>query len=199
MIELVVPEESRFEIDKLIEENRAWLEDKHSEALDYRNKIPERDFRPGGEINVLGEEKEIVIEKRRGREVNEDIIIPEHLASSSLEIQIEKALKEYARKIFSSKASQYAGELGVNFNDLYVRDQSTRWGSCSSRDNLNFNWRLVLGPEKVLDYVVAHEVAHLKHGDHSDSFWNTVEDLYPEYREAEAWLNENSARLEWKK
>jgi predicted metal-dependent hydrolase len=76
-----------------------------------------------------------------------------------------------------------------------MRDQSTRWGSCSSARTLNFNWRLVLAPDFVLDYVAAHEVAHIVEMNHSPAFWRTVARTLPDYGRGQAWLKANGAGL----
>jgi hypothetical protein len=88
-----------------------------------------------------------------------------------------------------------AAELGVEVNRIQIRDQRTRWGSCSPAGNLSFNWRLVLAPFEVLDYVVVHEVCHLREANHSRRFWRLVESRRPEWREQKAWLNEHGAEL----
>lgn len=83
----------------------------------------------------------------------------------------------------------------MTFGGITVRDQKTRWGSCSARGNLNFNWRLILAPEPVLDYVVIHELAHRKEMNHSKQFWDIVEAMMPDYRTQRQWLKEHGDQL----
>lgn len=106
----------------------------------------------------------------------------------------EYKYREEARRRCSVKATEYAKNLGVAYNQIRIKDQHTRWGSCSTKHNLNFNWRLVLMPEYILDYVVAHEVAHLIEMNHSAKFWKVVETLYPDWQEARAWLKSNGQK-----
>ena len=88
-----------------------------------------------------------------------------------------------------------AERLGVSFREIAVRDQRTRWGSCSSRGTLSFNWRLALAPPEVLEYVVVHELCHLRVHDHSRRFWSLLESVRPSYRAERLWLREHGAEL----
>ena len=88
-----------------------------------------------------------------------------------------------ARKIFPERVTYFAERMGVTYNRITIREQKTRWGSCSSAGNLNFNWKLVLMPPELLDYVVVHELAHRKEMNHSPRFWAVVQKELPDYRE----------------
>ena len=100
-----------------------------------------------------------------------------------------------ARDIFTRKTAYYARIMGVSYGRIAIREQKTRWGSCSSKGNLNFNWRLILVPEEVLDYVVVHELAHRREMNHSKAFYAIVESVLPEYRQARRWLREHGDSL----
>jgi len=104
-------------------------------------------------------------------------------------------LKAEARKAIMPLARDYAADLDRRVGRVTVRDTATRWGSCTARGDLSFSWRLVLAPEAVLDYVVAHEAAHLVEMNHSDRFWRLVERLMPDYRRHRAWLKRHGAKL----
>lgn len=95
-----------------------------------------------------------------------------------------------ARDIFTRKTAYYARIMGVSYGRIAIREQKTRWGSCSSKGNLNFNWRLILAPEEVLDYVVVHELAHRREMNHSKAFYAVVESVLPDYRQARRWLRD---------
>ena len=103
--------------------------------------------------------------------------------------------KEIARERFCEKAKRYAEKMGVSFHSVTIKEQKTRWGSCSSLKNLNFNWRLIFAPEEVQDYVIIHELAHLIEMNHSPAFWNIVEDTMKNYKVYKKWLNEHGHTL----
>ena len=102
---------------------------------------------------------------------------------------------ETARSIFTQKAAYYARLIGVTYGRISIREQKTRWGSCSSRGTLSFNYRLIYGPAGPLDYVVVHELCHLTHMNHSKDFWNMVEHIMPDYRIYKQWLREHGQEL----
>ena len=104
-------------------------------------------------------------------------------------------LRAQARADLEAACALHAGNLGVEVAGIALRDQSSRWGSCSSARRLNFNWRLVMAPPFVLDYVAAHEVAHILEMNHAPRFWRTVERTLPDYERGRAWLKANGQGL----
>ena len=100
-----------------------------------------------------------------------------------------------ARELVSAVAEEEAARLGVRYERIRIGGQRTLWGSCSSRGTLSFNWRLVLAPPEVLDYVVVHELCHLRVPNHSRRFWALVERQRPHWREQRAWLREHGPEL----
>jgi predicted metal-dependent hydrolase len=104
-------------------------------------------------------------------------------------------LKAQARADLERSCALHAANLGVRIAGISLRDQSSRWGSCSSARKLNFNWRLIMAPPFVLDYVAAHEVAHILEMNHAPAFWRTVERTLPDYEKGRAWLKANGQGL----
>lgn len=98
---------------------------------------------------------------------------------------------QIARDIFKQKTAYYAALMDVTYGRISIREQKTRWGSCSGKGNLNFNWRLIFAPEHVLDYVVVHELAHRKEMNHAPAFYNLVQSILPDYKAAKEWLHDN--------
>ena len=110
---------------------------------------------------------------------------------SALEKRYINAAKEY----FPKRAAYFKQFTGGSYNRITIRDQKTRWGSCSAKGTLSFNWRLMLAPPAILDYVIVHELCHLTYMNHSAAFWNKVESVYPDYRAARKWLKDHGHEL----
>ena len=108
---------------------------------------------------------------------------------------LENRYKEAARSYIPQRVAYYHAKTGGTYHHITIRDQKTRWGSCSSKGTLSFNWRLMLAPPSILDYVVVHELCHLTHMDHSSAFWHAVEEICPDYRNARKWLKEHGNEL----
>lgn len=109
--------------------------------------------------------------------------------------QEHKELIKQAKAIIPARVAYYAGLLGVEYGRISVRTQKTRWGSCSSKGNLNFNCLLMLAPPQVLDSVVVHELCHRKHMNHSAAFYAEIARVFPEYKIHHAWLKKNGRAL----
>lgn len=109
--------------------------------------------------------------------------------------RLEEWLRDEAHRDLVERSGVHAAVLGVTVKSVAMRSQTTRWGSCSSTGRLNYNWRLILAPSFVLDYVAAHEVAHLVHMNHSVSFWRTVERALPDMSRGRAWLKAHGKQL----
>ncbi len=109
--------------------------------------------------------------------------------------RVQDFLIRHARAEIVAAVTRHTAALGVAARRITLRDTTSRWGSCSSRGTLNFSWRVVMAPPHVLDYLAAHEVAHLVHMNHSAAFWATTAKLVPDYRSAEAWLKVHGISL----
>lgn len=103
--------------------------------------------------------------------------------------------KKQALEKVSERTAMFAELSGVTYKNIGLSEATTKWGSCSSDGELLYNWKLIMAPPLVLDYVVAHEVSHVTHHNHSTSFWNTVERLFPQYEVYKRWLKQNGHLL----
>lgn len=104
-------------------------------------------------------------------------------------------LADLALKVISVKVKHYAGLMNVQYGRITIRNQKTRWGSCSSKGNLNFNCLLMLAPDEVVDYVVMHELCHLIEMNHSKAFWKQVEQMMPDYKKHRKWLKDHGNEI----
>ena len=107
----------------------------------------------------------------------------------------ERQGRRLARRAVHETAAREADRLDVVYKRITIRDTRSRWGSCSTTGTLSFSWRLVLAPREILEYVVVHELCHLRHHDHSRRFWTLVAEAWPSYREHKAWLDAHGWEL----
>ena len=148
----------------------------------------------GAVLPVAGHDRTIVAGNGRQVQLSEGaIMVPG--ASDRIGARLQGWLKAQARDRLAQASDHYATRLGRSYSGLTIRDTRSRWGSCSSRGGLMYSWRLIMAPPEVLDYVAAHEVAHLDQMNHSPAFWAVVQDLYGPYKEPRTWLRHNGSTL----
>ncbi|MDF2988876.1 MAG: putative metal-dependent hydrolase [Eubacterium sp.] len=191
-------------VRELLREKASWILDKlsHFEALAAR-KGKAKEFAGDEEYPYLGKmfKLKIEIETSLKRPVF-------RLQENTLELYTKNTentgmLKDYLKlwyveqfkRIIEQRVGYFSKIMGVTPGKITVREQKTRWGSCSSRGNLNFNWKLIMARPEVLDYVVIHELCHMKEMNHSDRFWALVKELCPRYKEYRKWLKDNGSSL----
>ncbi|MEO9825043.1 MAG: SprT family zinc-dependent metalloprotease [Paracoccaceae bacterium] len=147
---------------------------------------------PGAQIPIEGALYEVAHgEGRRARLDSNVLLLPKGREAPALVAY----LKLLARDRLMESVTKHAGTLGREFGRITLRDTRSRWGSCSSEGNLMFSWRLIMAAPEVLDYVAAHEVAHLERMDHSPSFWRVVDKLCPDQKVHRAWLRKEGNAL----
>lgn len=170
--------------------HKQWIAEKLRE-------LPEKKLFEDGEIiSLFGEELKIVHSPNTKAGVHikgKNIII-----SGSLDF-LHRRTKDFiiktSKEKFYNLSKQKADEISERLNRVFIKDTKSRWGSCSSLRNINYSWRIALAPYHVFEYIVAHEVSHLKHQDHSQNFWNTVKELCPKYEISYKWLQKNGKDL----
>ena len=148
----------------------------------------------GTELPVEGKTVRIVSGPGRGiTQVGDELQVAGRADTAATRVQAW--LKQRARDRLAVASDHYADQLGCKYNRLTLRDTRSRWGSCTAQGGLMYSWRLILAPPEVLDYVAAHEVAHLQEMNHSAAFWAVVARLSPDYERPRRWLRNNGSHL----
>ena len=192
---LTVPQHGRWsEAEAFLGRHANWL------AARLKRSVKPVAFAAGAKIPLRGIDHLIVPTGRlRGRvevtavEDEPALLVPGEPAHQSR--RLTDWLKTEAQRDLEARCAVHAATLRVTIRSVAMRSQSTRWGSCSSTGRLNFNWRLILSPPFVLDYVAAHEVAHLVEMNHSQAFWDTVELALPGMSRGRAWLKAHGKQV----
>ena len=157
------------DIERILREKESWIQ-KHIEKIREQE---EKRKKTQGEKGEYGESVE-----------------SEYLTNEEIKKLADKSLQHIPKRV-----SYYAKQIGVTYEKITIRNQKTRWGSCSSKGNLNFNCLLMLTPPEVIDYVIVHELCHRKEMNHSRVFWAEVEKVIPNYKEQVKWLKENGGKI----
>ena len=175
------------EFKKFAESKKSWLKSKR-ESFEPPIFISEV-----MEIPISGTNTKILFsDVQEPKKVNGILFVSKEKPVST---QVKKYLKEIGRIHLAYICKEFAERLGSKVHKITLRDTRSRWGSCSNDAKLMFSWRLIMAPEDILAYVAAHEVAHLKHMNHSKDFWETVEYLFGPYKKERAWLKQNGPSL----
>jgi len=172
-----------------VRELAPWIERRLSEGRRALASVAER----AGTVPYLGVALELVPQPGRARahRRGEQLLVP----TGDYRPAVERLYRRLAREEVATRLDTAVGQVGASYSGLSIRAQSTRWASCSAQGAMSFNWRLLLAPEPVLDYVVWHEVCHLDIRDHSSRFWALVESRCPGWREQRDWLRRHGATL----
>lgn len=207
-VELVLPRGVLlFRADGLMRAHADWLEKQLIRMEDYQKRAAKRKTRQIAlpentilfkgipcqlEINqVVSLRKQVRIEQRDGR-IRIDAPAGKNI---DLEPYLQAYLKQYAARLIPGRVHAWSQAMKLFPKRISIRSQRTRWGSCSSRGTLSFNWRLVMATPEVLDYVVIHEISHLAAPNHSPRFWELVQTFSPDYKQHRRWLRDQQALL----
>jgi len=173
-----------------VREHQEWI-------INGLNNLPQtKRFEFGQSITLFG--KPVIIqdapERRRGAKLEKGILY----VSGEIEFthrRVKDFIKKEAQNQFLKMSRKLATKIDCKVREVSIKDTKSRWGSCSSLSNINYNWRLALAPKEVIDYIVAHEVSHLLHQDHSAEFWECVAALCPHYEVGQNWLKIHGKEL----
>lgn len=176
----------------------SFVESHQDWVLDNLRKIPEfRNFQNNETISLFGKPYQIVHTDIRGNTKldKKNRILYVSGGKEFLHRRVKDFIKKIAQEEFFKRSSQVAEKIGKTVHNVCIKDTKSRWASCSTLNNINYSWRLALAPEYVIRYIVAHEVSHLKHQDHSAYFWALVEYLEKDANKGREWLTENGHLL----
>ncbi|HSA83379.1 MAG TPA: SprT family zinc-dependent metalloprotease [Patescibacteria group bacterium] len=180
----------KFFITRLLKNKTEWI-------IKQQEKLKNRNTKQSSQhYFYLG--KQYLLERRQQQQQLIEVSDKLYIASPNekyLTTYLESWYKQQARKIIFERVHLYAKKAGLQFTSLHLTGATTRWGSCSSQKSLNFNWKLVMAPLEVIDYVVCHELAHLTEMNHSVVFWERVRKMFPVYRQYRTWLKRHGHLL----
>ena len=189
-VEVVLPQRApKREAEAAVVELRPWIE-RRLRSLD---RAASERAHPDGTVPFCGELLTLVPQPGRTRvhRRGDALLVPAADPAAAL----ERWYRAQARRVIAERLDAAVARAGTRYTRLTIRSQRTRWASCSSTGAMSFNWRLLLAPPEVLDYVVEHEVCHLEHMDHSPRFWALLESRVPGWREHARWLRRYGATL----
>lgn len=203
-VEVVLPADSGLDrAESFLQENGDWLLDqlaffKRAGAFRIETGVNDDGHILFNGVKTATKVIEVDSRRRYAHVIHEanclKVIIPRGGAVNPL-ASLHNWLRRKARKLVHERLVLRAREMGVKYDRVFIRAQRTRWGSCSSRKNISFNWRLVMAPPEVLDYLVVHELAHLIEPNHSMKFWLIVRSYCPRYEQHRAWLKQNQEAM----
>jgi len=197
---------SHDEIQKIVEKKAGWIVKKRKELAKYQPQKEPQELADGRQLWYQGNPYVLQIltkadtkQENSGRNVELSAGKLKVYTEQGQEAEVRQNLMQWyyeqAGQWICQRVEHYNEDLKEPVNRICIKDQKSRWGSCSSKRNLNFNWRIIMAPKEVADYVVVHEMCHLRHLNHSPEFWREVAGILPDYKERRKWLREHGAEL----
>lgn len=185
---------------QFLQENIHWVRTQLLRADTRAREVPEYEYCFGETLPWLGRPHRLQRAARPADSGIADGVISVYTRAlepeaSQLQAALHRLIQREALALLWHKSQQVSAQIGVQFSTVKVRRTKSKWGHCSIRGELQYNWLVCLAPEAVVDYLVAHEVSHLRHHNHSRAFWLQVESVCPRYRELRRWLRDNGHRL----
>lgn len=185
----------RYLVNKFVSEHIKWIEEKTQLIIETKRALTEQPK----QLLFRGKKLELRLQIAAKSNVTVQgeffIVTAQSEDHELVRSLIEKWYKKIAKEYLSERTKLLCDLVDRDVVSVTIRSQRTRWGSCTSRNTISLNWRLIQAPDWVSDYVIYHELAHLTHMNHSERFWKLVEDYYRNYKKAEKWLKENHELL----
>ena len=186
-------------IRSFVSKHADWIEKKKEEMA--ARHVLKRRFASGETFLYLGNTYELARERHfaQGRsklKIFDDVFFLDPKVKNPKKV-FEEWYKKQAHETIIPRVRELGAAYKLSFNTLRITSATTRWGSCSGKRNLSFSWRLMMAPREVIDYVILHELTHLTHMNHSQRFWNALEQICPQYRAHKKWLSDTAASTRW--
>jgi len=192
-----------FYLKKLLRKKAGWVHGRLAKALDLHHQRTGKNYSHGAEIMFLGDIYRLHLEKNGATRLNAEnntlylgLSSPEGGKTENPAIALELWYKTQAQAVFEQRGRFFSEDMALHPKLIGIKAYKTRWGSCHTDGRIYFNWRLVMAPMQVIDYVIVHELSHLLHPNHSPLFWKQVEAHCPSYREHRKWLRKNGHQLD---
>ena len=198
---VVIPSSYKInDISDLLRKKGRWILDKLRKYADGHPITKGKGLSNGDFIPYLGRHLKVVTRHDPGTAVSvklekNRLLVDLNSQNGRLNLVLEWWYRQQAERLIKQRADELCSQLGVSYGRVTIRGAKTRWGSCSQKGNLNFNWKLMMAPEPVIDYVIIHELAHLKEMNHSKNFWKLVAEHCPKWRNHKKWLKVHEAEL----
>ncbi len=186
------------QISAMLKKHAGWIAKKQAEVQARQAAFAPRQFVDGEEFLFLGEiyALKILSQQKPALELKQDFQLAKSAQGAAKDI-FENWYKKEACHIFNERVAHYAEKHGFDVKQVKLSSARTRWGSCSSKGYINLTWRLVMAPLEIIDYVVVHELCHLREANHSSAFWAQVGAIMPDYKSRRRWLKENGGQFHW--
>jgi len=183
-------------IDRFVHKNSAWIEKHQTKTQKRLEENPPHEFVPGDKFYFLGEEYEFKFNEKAPKSiVLEGAFLTRPADVENVKKRFRKWYRDEACFYLTERLAMYAEKHNLPYNELKITSAARRWGSCTSAGNINFPWRIMMCPEKIINYVVVHEMAHLLQLNHSPRFWREVEKMCPSYWDDRKWLHNNEHKF----
>jgi hypothetical protein len=188
---------SEDRIKEIVHEKRQWIKEKINHIQKYPLDYTPKEFVSGETLMYLGRNYQLLIEDGNidGVQFNQRFIISKENQQHANQL-FKEWYKDKSQEKISPLAKKYATNLGVDFNECKVSEMKYRWASCTPKNNIIFNWRIIKAPMYVVEYLVAHELVHLIENNHTQRFWHILSIQVPNYEKAKNWLKVNGHLLE---
>lgn len=194
------------EVEKLLRDKSNWIYKHYMNFQSIKAEEYNREWGSGEKILFKGNEYSIKIYTYKNKRTFIDfdgklfdVYVNENAEESERKTMIENAFRNWYKKAahesIQDRLDYYCRIIGLSYSTMRTKEQKTRWGSCSKKGNLNFNWKLIMSPQWVIDYVIVHEICHLRYMNHSKEYWKMVSLYVPEYKKAREWLNKKGTGL----